>query len=80
MKITLNLDQYTFLEKEGALEKYKEHIIAQYQFDRDFSTTYEKFIDFSFLWPTEDVKYWAGLSTLYKESYKKVEELFTIVI
>ena len=80
MKITLNLDQYTFLKKEGALEKYKEQIITQDQYDHDFSTDYEKFIECGFVWPTEDVKYWAGLSTLYQKSYKKVEELFTIVI
>ena len=80
MKITLNLDQYTFLEKEDALEKYKEQVIARDQYDRDFSTTYERFIDSSFVWPTADVEYWAGLSISYKKSYKKVEELFTIVI
>lgn len=80
MKLTLNLDQYTFLKKEGALEKYKEQVIARDQYDHDFSTTYERFIDSSFLWPTADVKYWAGLSISYKKSYKKVEELFTIVI
>lgn len=80
MKIILNLDQYTFLEKEDALEKYKEQVIRRDQCDYDFSTTYEKFIDGSFIWPSEDVKYWAGLSISYKKSYKKVEELFTIVI
>ena len=80
MKITLNLDQYTFLEKEDALEKYKEQVIRRDQCDHDFSTTYETFIDSSFIWPSEDVKYWIGLSTSYKKSYKKVEELFTIVI
>ena len=80
MKITLNLDQYTFLEKEDALEKYKEQIITRDQYDHDFSTDYEKFIACGFVWPTEDVEYWAGLSTLYQKSYKKVEELFTIVI
>ena len=80
MKITLNLDQYTFLEKEDALEKYKEQVIRRDQCDHDFSTTYGKFIDSSFIWPSEDVKYWAGLSISYKKSYKKVEELFTIVI
>ena len=78
MKITLNLDQYTFLKKEGALEKYKEQIITRDQYDRDFSTAYERFIDCGFIWPSEDVKYWEGLSRSYKKSYKKVEELFTI--
>ena len=48
MKITLNLDQYTFLEKEDALEKYKEQVIARDQYDHDFSTTYERFIDSSY--------------------------------
>ena len=80
MKITLNLDQYTFLEKEDALEKYKEQVITRDLYDHDFSTTYERFIDGSFVWPSEDVKYWIDLSTSYKKSYKKVEELFTIVI
>lgn len=80
MKITLNLDQYTFLKKEGALEKYKEQISTRDQYDHDFSTAYEKFIDCSFVWPSEDAKYWIGLSTSYQKSYKKVEELFTIVI
>ena len=80
MKITLNLDQYTFLKKEGALEKYKEQIITRDQYDHDFSIAYETFIDCGFVWPSEDVKYWAGLSRSYKKSYKKVEELFTIVI
>ena len=78
MKLTLNLDQYTFLKKEGALEKYKEQIVTRGQYDHDFSTAYEEFIDCGFVWPSEDIKYWIDLSTLYKESYKKVEELFTI--
>ena len=78
MKITLNLDQYTFLKKEGALEKYKEQMIAIYQNDCDLSDQYERFINCSFVWPTEDVKYWADLSISYKKSYKKSEELFTI--
>ena len=80
MKLTLNLDQYTFLKKEGALEKYKEQISTRNQYDHDFSTTYERFIDSSFVWPTADVKYWAGLSISYKKSYKKSEELFTIEV
>ena len=78
MKITLNLDQYTFLKKEGAFEKYKEQISTRDQYDSDFSTAYEKFIDCSFIWPTEDIKYWADLSISYKKSYKKSEEFFTI--
>ena len=78
MRITLNLDQYTFLKKEGALEKYKEQMIKQSQSDDDFSGRYERFIDYSFIWPLETLDYWYDLSTSYKEFHKKSEELFTI--
>ena len=78
MRITLNLDQYTFLKKEGALEKYKEQMIKQSQSDDDFSDKYERFINYSFVWPPEDINYWYDLSILYKKSHKKSEELFTI--
>ena len=78
MRITLNLDQYTFLKKEGALEKYKEQMIKQSQSDDDFSDRYERFIDCSFIWPSGALDYWYDLSTSYKEFYKKSEELFTI--
>lgn len=78
MRITLNLDQYTFLKKEGALEKYKEQMIKQSQSDDDFSDRYERFIDCSFIWPLETLDYWYDLSTSYKKFYKKSEELFTI--
>ena len=78
MRITLNLDQYTFLKKEGALEKYKEQMIEQSQSDNDFSDKYERFIDCSFIWPLGALDYWYDLSILYKKSYKKSEELFTI--
>ena len=78
MRITLNLDQYTFLKKEGALEKYKEQMIEQSQSDCDVSDRYERFINCSFVWPWETLDYWDDLSTLYKKSYKKTTELFTI--
>lgn len=78
MRITLNLDQYTFLKKEGALEKYKEQMIEQSQNDCDFSDRYERFINCSFVWPSEAIDYWYDLSILYQKSYKKSEELFTI--